>query len=66
MIVKILSIFTYRDKPYVNYEISAGCGVAAWIGPTPKIGEHIDVEFDLNDIFCWKSNITQSPRHEKK
>ncbi|NMX94480.1 MULTISPECIES: hypothetical protein [unclassified Pseudomonas] len=66
MIVKILSVFTHRDKPYVNYETSAGCGVATWIGPTPKVGEHIDVEFDLSDIFCWKDNITQSPQHEEK
>ncbi|MRU53590.1 hypothetical protein SAMN04490207_0229 [Pseudomonas gessardii] len=66
MIVKILKIFSHDDKPYVNYETSAGCGVATWIGPIPKIGEHIDVEFDLNDIFCWKNNITQSPQHEEK
>ena len=66
MIVKILSILSHRDKTYVNYETPAGCGVAAWIGPTPKVGEHIDVEFDLNDIFCWKNNITQSPQHEEK
>ncbi|NMZ02172.1 hypothetical protein HBO04_18795 [Pseudomonas proteolytica] len=66
MIVKILNIFFHRDNPYVNYEASAGCGVAAWIGPMPKIGEHIDVEFDLNDIFCWEDNITQSPHLEEK
>ena len=66
MIVKILNIFSHREKSYVNYETSAGRGVATWIGPIPKIGEYIDVEFDLNDIFCWKDNITQSPQHEEK
>lgn len=54
MIVKTLNIFSHREKSYVNYETSAGRGVAMWIGPIPKIGEYIDVEFDLNDIFCWK------------
>lgn len=66
MIVKILSIFSHHEKSYVNYETSAGRGVATWIGPTPKIGEYIDVEFDLNDIFCWKHNITRPPQHEEK
>lgn len=34
--------------------------MALWSDPAPEIGEDLDVEFELDEVFSWQKNIMPS------
>ena len=62
MKIRVTEVLSIENPLRVGFQTSVGSGTALWIGETPTIGEEQDVEFDLNEIFCWGKNLVPSLR----
>ncbi|WP_139372480.1 hypothetical protein [Pseudomonas fluorescens] len=51
-----------QDTSHIIFQTSFGIGKTQWSGPGLKMGEPLDVELDLDEIFSWNRNIF--PTHE--
>lgn len=63
MKIRITEVRPTADAPLVSFQSLAGSGTALWVGITPKIGDELDVEFELDEVFFWGKNITASSSH---
>ena len=60
MKIRVTGIFSDQDILRVRFNSPFGNGVALWNDPTPEIGEDLDVEFELDEVFSWGKNIMPS------
>lgn len=60
MKIRITEILSDTETLLVSFHSSAGSGKAAWVGVTPKTGDEMDVEFNLDETFAWGKNLTPS------
>jgi hypothetical protein len=44
----------------VEFSSLFGNGIAFWHGTKPNIGDVLDVELELDEVFSWKENIDLS------
>lgn len=62
MKIRITAATSAEDKLLVDFQSSAGSCTALWVGPIPKIGDKLDVEFDLEEVFSLGKNLMPSSR----
>ena len=62
MKIRITEALSNEDTLLVGFHSPAGSGTGLWVGILPKIGDELDVEFDLDEIFSWGKNLIPSPR----
>ena len=62
MNILITAAIPADDGLSVSFHSSAGSGTGLWIGITPKIGDELDVELDLEEIFSFGKNLMPSSR----
>lgn len=62
MKIQITATTSAEDELLVGFQSSAGGGTALWVGPVPKIGDELDVEFDLEEVFSLGKNLMPSSR----
>ena len=60
MKIQITDVFPDKGTLRVKFNSPFGSGTALWSGPPLKIGEPLDVELELNEIFSWGQNIMPS------
>lgn len=60
MKIRVTDTVSDQGILHVRIHFPFGNGVALWSSPTPKIGEDLDVEFELNEVFFWRKNIIPS------
>lgn len=60
MEIKIINVLSSLKMPVVEFRCAHGDGIASWHSLAPEVGEFLDVEVDLNEVFSWKKNITLS------
>lgn len=60
MKIRVTGIFSDQDILRVRFNSPFGNGVALWSDPTPEIGEDLDVELELDEVFSWETNIMSS------
>ncbi|AMS18770.1 hypothetical protein AYK59_01150 [Pseudomonas synxantha] len=60
MNIKLIDVISDQNILSVRFNSPFGNGVALWSSSTPEIGEDLDVEFELNEVFFWKKNIIPS------
>ncbi|MHA4977423.1 MULTISPECIES: hypothetical protein [Pseudomonas] len=60
MKIKIIEAMPDAETLLVSFHSPAGSGTALWVGIAPNLGDEVDVEFDLDEIFSWGKNITPS------
>lgn len=63
MKIVVFDTFSYLNVLHVKFHSPFGDGTALWSDTAPKIGEIIDAEFDVEEIFSW--NINMKPTSEK-
>ncbi|KTC19612.1 hypothetical protein AO391_15780 [Pseudomonas marginalis ICMP 9505] len=63
MKIRITEALFTDDTLLVGFRSSAGNGKALWIGTQPKIGDEVDVELDLDEVFSWGENLISSLRN---
>lgn len=66
MKIQIIDLIPDHNELNVSFHSANGDGIALWKGATPEVGEVLDVEFDLDDIFSWGKNITPSSASTSK
>lgn len=62
MKIRVTEAVVINDNLVVGFYSPVGSGRAFWIGTSPSIGDELDVEFELDEIFSWGKNIMPSPR----
>lgn len=60
MKIRITEVLHEMDTILVGFHSYAGSSTALWVGAAPTIGDEMDVEFDLDEVFSWGTNITPS------
>lgn len=60
MKILITEIFESQSELLVRFHSEIGNGIALWNGVTPKTGDTLDVELDINEVFSWQKNIESS------
>ncbi|OPA90383.1 hypothetical protein BFW86_12140 [Pseudomonas fluorescens] len=60
MKIRITHLHEYQNAVHVKFHSLFGNGIAQWEGTTPNIGEHLDVELDMDEIFSLQRNIKSS------
>lgn len=60
MKIRITEVLHEMDTILVGFHSFAGSSTALWVGTAPTIGDEMDVEFDLDEVFSWGTNITTS------
>ncbi|MGA9705189.1 hypothetical protein [Pseudomonas sp.] len=63
MKIQITDLQEVLDAALVNFQSEIGNGTARWVGTTPKIGDELDVELDLDEVFSWGKNLIPSSRN---
>lgn len=49
-----------QSKLFVEFYSPNGNGIGLWNGTAPKIGDTLDVELDIDEVFSWQKNIKHS------
>lgn len=49
-----------QSELFVEFYSPNGNGIGLWNGTAPKIGDTLDVELDINEVFSWQKNIKYS------
>ncbi|NVZ54137.1 hypothetical protein HX792_27675 [Pseudomonas sp. B6002] len=62
MNILITAAIPADDGLSVSFHSPAGSGTGTWMGITPKIGDELDVEFDLEEVFSLGKNLMPSSR----
>ena len=60
MKIKVTDVFSEKGTLRVKFNSPFGNATALWGGITLKIGETLDVELELDEIFSWGQNIMPS------
>lgn len=60
MKILITEIFESQSELLVRFHSEIGNGIDLWNGVTPKTGDTLDVELDINEVFSWQKNIESS------
>ncbi len=60
MKIRVTYVVSDQDILRVRFNSPFGDGVALWSDPAPEIGEDLDVEFELDEVFSWQKNIMPS------
>lgn len=63
MKIRITEVRHTADALLVSFQTLVGSGTALWVGITPKMGDDLEVEFELDEVFSWGENITASSSH---
>lgn len=62
MKIRVIEVLTLENTLCVTFLSSAGRGTAEWFGINPTVGEELDVEFDLDEVFLLGKNLMSSGR----
>jgi hypothetical protein len=57
MKIRTTDVFSVQDTLCVEFSSLFGNGIAFWHGTKPNIGDVLDVELELDEVFSWKENI---------
>lgn len=60
MKIQITHIHEHQNALHVTFHSLLGDGIAQWDGLAPNIGEDLDVELDMDEVFSWQTNIMLS------
>ncbi|QXH80547.1 hypothetical protein [Pseudomonas salmasensis] len=60
MKIRVAGVFSDQGILRVRFNSPFGNGIALWSYPSPDIGEVLDVEFELDEVFFWQKNIIPS------
>lgn len=62
MKIRIMEVLTLENTLCVTFVSPAGRGSAEWFGINPTVGEELDVEFNLDEVFLLGKNLMSSCR----
>jgi hypothetical protein len=62
MKIEITHSSLHHQATHVKFHSPFGNGIGVWRGIAPKLGELLDVELDIDEVFSWRKNIMPSSR----